>query len=455
MTARILVVDDVVANVRLLEARLTSEYYDVAVAYSGADALALVAATPFDLVLLDVMMPGLDGLEVCRRIKADPRTALVPVVMVTALDQVADRVRGLEAGADDFLTKPVGDVALLTRVRSLVRLKQLTDALHAQAAASRIGGEEPPRLEDMLGCRPGRVLLVDDRPGSSSRIVEGLEPDHLVDLVPDPAAALFDAAEGNHDLVMVDLQMTGSDPLRLCSQLRSLERTRLLPILVIASPEDGDRLMRGLDLGVNDYLLRPIDREELLARVRTQVRRKRYNDQLRDSVFATMELAVVDPLTSLHNRRYLDAQVPVLISEAVGRQRPLSVLMLDIDHFKHVNDRHGHAVGDEVLRSVARVLRANVRGIDIACRQGGEEFAIVMPDTEIAAAGIVAERIRQKVAAERFTVPGCGDLAVTVSVGIACLISSDDSPRTLLDRADQALYRAKHDGRNRVAADAA
>ncbi len=455
MTARILVVDDIVANVRLLEARLGAEYFDVVTAGSGAEALEALVRSPFDLVLLDVMMPGLDGFEVCRRIKADPRLCHIPVVMVTALDQAADRIRGLEAGADDFLTKPVSDTALITRVKSLVRLKMLTDELHLRGAAGRLGFDEPVRLEDPAG-GPGRVLLVDSRRQSAERMVEMLAAEHETEVEARPEEALFRAAEGAFDLVVVDIRLEGADALRLCSQLRSLERTRFLPILLVTEPEDGPRLMRGLDLGVNDYLVRPVDPHELLARVRTQVRRKRYNDRLRDNVMLSMEMAVMDSLTGLHNRRYLDMQLGPLVAHAVQRERELAVLVIDVDHFKEVNDTHGHDAGDDVLREVSKRLRRSIRGIDLACRHGGEEFVIAMPDTSIEDAGVVAERIRDRIAAEPFRIAGGSHaMTVTVSVGVASVIWPDDTPETLLKRADLALYRAKHAGRNRVVSDAA
>src|SRR5215469_10003677 len=164
MTARILVVDDVPANVKLMEARLSAEYFDVITALSGRDALAMCERAECDIVLLDVMMPDMDGFEVCRRLKANPSTHHLPVVMVTALDQASDRVKGLQAGADDFLTKPVSDIALIARVRSLVRLKMMTDELRMRALTSReIGIKNPAREAIADSGRGGRVLLVDDR----------------------------------------------------------------------------------------------------------------------------------------------------------------------------------------------------------------------------------------------------------------------------------------------------
>ncbi|MCB1486143.1 MAG: response regulator, partial [Bauldia sp.] len=296
MTARVLVVDDVAANVKLLEARLTAEYFEVVTATSGPEALEICSRGLCDIVLLDVMMPGMDGLEVCRRIKADPRTAHIPVVIVTALDQPADRISGLEAGADDFLAKPVDDMALATRVKSLARLKTLTDELMMRATTStEIGFDEAMDPKTISG-DGGRILLVEDMEASVDRIVRTLSPFHTVDVNADPQEALFAAAENDYDLVVVSLSLSGIDGLRLCSQLRSLDRTRQIPILVVVDPDDRQRLLRGLDIGVNDYLLRPIDRNELLARVRTQIKRKRFSDRLRDNVQMTLEMAVTDGL---------------------------------------------------------------------------------------------------------------------------------------------------------------
>src|SRR5262249_52737741 len=171
MTARVLVVDDVPANVKLLEARLSAEYFDVVTAASGTDALAICDRAECDVVLLDVMMPDMDGFEVCRRLKSSPVTHHIPVVIVTALDQPSDRVRGLEAGADDVLTKPVSDVALIARVRSLSRLKLMTDELRLRAVTSRdIGIESPEREAVADPGLAGRILVVDDRAASAEHV---------------------------------------------------------------------------------------------------------------------------------------------------------------------------------------------------------------------------------------------------------------------------------------------
>ncbi|MBV8754154.1 MAG: PleD family two-component system response regulator [Hyphomicrobiales bacterium] len=457
MSARVLVVDDVPANAKLLEARLMAEYFDVVTATSGAEALAICERAQCDIVLLDVMMPEMDGFEVCRRLKTGPNTHHIPVVMVTALDQPSDRVRGLEAGADDFLTKPVSDIALVARVRSLTRLKLVTDELRMRALTSKeIGLHDPLRASLTDSGRNGRILVIDDRRASYERIAKVLAGEHKVDVETDPQEALFHAAEGDYDLLIVSLALENFDALRLCSQVRSLERTRNVPILVVVEVEDNARLLRGLEIGVNDYLVRPIDSNELLARARTQIRKRRYGARLRDNVQMSMELAVTDALTGLYNRRYMESHVTSLVEQALARGKPLVLLVIDIDYFKAVNDGHGHDAGDDVLREFASRLKKSIRGIDLACRYGGEEFVIVMPETDMAVAAIVAERIRRRIAGEPFSIrSSAAALDVTISIGLAALSGMSDTAKAILKRADQALYRAKRDGRNRVVADAA
>ncbi|MEX2250373.1 MAG: response regulator, partial [Parvibaculum sp.] len=180
MTARVLIVDDVPANLKLLDAKLTAEYFDVFKASSGPEALTAAKEQQPDIILLDVMMPGMDGFEVCRRLKAAPETVHIPVVMVTALDQPADRVQGLEAGADDFLTKPLNDLALFARVKSLVRLKMVTDELRMREATGQRIGALTAGGDNFLMKEPGRILVIDDRPTSLKRITETLSSEHTL-----------------------------------------------------------------------------------------------------------------------------------------------------------------------------------------------------------------------------------------------------------------------------------
>jgi two-component system cell cycle response regulator len=456
VTARVLIVDDIPTNVRLLEARLTAEYYEVVTASSGPQAIEICNTSDVDIILLDVMMPDMDGFEVCQRLKANPKTQHIPVLMVTALDQPSDRVRGLEVGADDFLTKPVDDMQLMARVKSLVRLKSLTDELRARATTGQqIAIEDSMRAMDKINTAAGSILIVDTDQRHAERIKNYLTPEHDVDILLQPADAVFQVTGASYELALVAMALTDFDPLRVCSQIRTLEHTRNLPIILIADEADKPKVVRALDLGVNDFISRPVERNELAARVRTQIRRQRYALELRQSVNNTMALAVTDDMTGLYNRRYFDRHLGVMLGKAQNQERDMALMILDIDHFKAVNDTYGHDIGDAVLKEFAARLKRNIRGVDLACRFGGEEFVVLMPDTDFGQAELVAERVRQSIAERSFEVNAGRPLSVTVSAGVTLNESAADTPESLIKRADVALYRAKREGRNRVVFDAA
>ena len=454
MSARVLVVDDIEANVRLLQAKLEVEYYEVLTAPEGQTALEKAALEQPDIILLDVMMPGMDGFEVCRRLKANPITQHIPVVLVTALDGRRDRLTGLEAGADDFLTKPIDDVALFARVRSLTRLKHVIDELRQREASGRRLGVIEGAIA-RLSVTGARIVIADDVEHQALRISGELALEHRPVIEPVPEKALI-AVRARADILIVNAASQGFDGLRLAAQVRSEEITRHVPILAVVDGGDKPRSVKALELGVNDILSRPVDPEELAARVKTLIRQKRYTDVLRNTLDHSLELAVTDTLTGLHNRRYMTTQVGALVQRAAMGGEPVSALLVDIDHFKRINDTFGHDVGDEVLKEFAVRLATNVRGIDLACRYGGEEFVVIMPDTRLRDALRIAERLRLHVSGTPFRAPGLAEpLSVTISIGVACTEGEGDTPDALLKRADEAVYEAKAHGRNQVVTRAA
>ncbi len=447
MTARILIVDDVPANTRLLEAKLSAEYYQVASAKDGFEALRMSCEWQPDLILLDVMMPGMDGFECCRKLKADPATLHIPVVMVTALGEPAERLHGLESGADDFLTKPVEYETLMARVRSLVRLKRLLDEWRARSETARAMGltTESAALPSVAGAR---ALVVDDWDLGAQTIQEALARDDIIaGRARTGAEAMSLSAAIPFDLIVLSLSLIEEDPLKLASLLRAADATHEIPMLLIAEPEERDSILRGFDLGANDWLVLPLDENELRARARNQIRRKFYQDRLRADLGTALRMALIDPLTGLYNQRYLMRHLHGLLEQ----NRELSLLMIDVDHFKAVNDEHGHAVGDRALRAVADVLRASTRVFDSLARYGGEEFVVVMPGTSSDDAALAAERLRAEIEATQFTWQDGRHSRLTISIGVACSSQHAGTPEALLHAADLALYSAKREGRNRVA----
>jgi two-component system cell cycle response regulator len=448
MTARILIVDDVPANARLLEAKLSAEYYQVATAKDGREALASAQNWQPDLILLDVMMPGMDGFECCRRLKQEPATRHIPVVMITALGEPAERLQGLEAGADDFLTKPVEYDTLLARVRSLVRFKRLLDEWRARSETARAMGlaGEGVAAPSISGAR---ALVVDDWDLGAQTVQDALARDGIIaGRARTGEEAMQLAAAIPFDLIVSSLSLVGEDPLKLVSLLRATDATREVPLLLIAQPGERRNILRGLDMGANDWLVLPLDENELCVRVRNQIRRKFYQDQLRADLGTALRLALIDPLTGLYNQRYLMRHLRGLL-EADGVAE-LALLMIDVDHFKTVNDDFGHAVGDEALRAVADVLRAGSRSSDSLARYGGEEFVVMMPHTTLDDAATAAERLRAAVAAAPCSWAPGHQYQLTVSIGVASNAQCIATPEALLHTADLALYAAKRGGRNRV-----
>lgn len=453
MTARVLVVDDIFPNVKLLEAKLSSEYYDVVTATNGEEALRKVEQDSPDIVLLDVMMPGMDGFEVCKRIKESPAFAHIPVVMVTALTDSVDKVRGLEAGADDFLTKPVNDIALMARVRSLVRLKMTIDEWRIrEKTASQLGMVEDNASAMKERVENAKVLVVEDQQFEIDKITTTLHRDgDTVMAVDSGAKAMEIVSQNDLDLMIVSLNLRKEDALRLCSHLRSNERSRNIPILMLATEDDMPRIVQGLEIGAHDYIIRPVDRNELLARARTQIRRRRFQDRLRANYEVSLSMAVTDALTGLYNRRYLEVHLQKLLQKNQENRKNLCVLMFDIDHFKKVNDTYGHGVGDEVLRTFAARVKDGLRSFDLVARTGGEEFVAILPDTKLDMALYIAERLRRSIADKPFNCSAPeGKLSISTSIGGALIEPGQGDFKAVVERADKMLYEAKNGGRNCV-----
>jgi two-component system, cell cycle response regulator len=453
MSGRVLIVDDTATNRIGLKARLADACYEVVQAASGAEALIAARREAPDVILLAADMPGMDGVETCAALKADPAARHIPVVMLTGRADRTAHLRGLAAGADEFLVRPVDDLALLARLRNLLREKAMIDELQLRAQTCRaLGLAEPAAAPPLPEALPRiEVICTDPRRCHALRRIVRDGFDAAIDCLA-PRRALGPRNSGTSpDLVIVAPGPgNGDDLLAMLPDLRSRPVTRAASILAVLPPSVPGLGVAVLDLGANDYVAHDVDHEELALRLRGLIRRKRYSDRLRTELADGLRMAVTDPLTGLYNRRYAQHHLDQIAARAARSGGSYAVMLLDIDRFKAINDSYGHAAGDFVLAEVARRLRDNLRGVDLLSRHGGEEFLAALPDTTAGEARIAAERLRAIVADTPFVPPGAAPIAVTLSVGVAMGGPGPSPIGQVLAAADRALYDSKHDGRNLV-----
>lgn len=456
MSGRVLIVDDLATNRIILKVKLNAAYHETLQASSGAQALMIARAELPKMILLDMMLPDISGIEVCRRLRADPATQHIPVVIITASGDRANRLRALEAGADEFLTKPLNEVILLARIRSLMRARETEAELRLR---SETWGEMDMADGETVFAMPGKVGLVAAESAIAMAWRAALTPHLSARMqVLSPAAALADTPEGmapDFYMIAADLGAHGSGQ-RLVADLRSRLASRHAAIALTLQEADPETAAMALDVGASDLLTLPLDPQETALRITLHIERKRRADALRRAVSQGLRMAVTDPLTGLYNRRYALAHLDRIALRARETGRRFAVMVLDLDRFKSVNDTWGHAAGDAVLEAVASRLRQNMRPTDLVARVGGEEFLIAMPDATIGTARLAAERLCKVIGETPVELPdGRGAVSVTASVGLALgprLSPEPDSnlARDALGRADAALLAAKSEGRNQV-----
>jgi len=422
MSGRILIVDDVPTNRALLKAKLSTAFFDVSTVDSDADVIALARSKQPDLILIDVTSLEQSGYDLCRNLKANPYSFHIPVVMITASKMMKQRILGLSAGADDFLNKPFDEVTLIARVRSLMRVKIMFDEMRLRDDTTRELGldsflQDAPTIEEVSGS-----VLISTCCGTPRFDWQSLRVDDVMAEVAIGEAATIRAAHQlKPDLLIIDYPSHNATANhKVLSVFKSEKSTRQAAIIFVVENGQEELAASALDLGASDYIIAPFDPNELMVRVRSQLRRKRYLDRLRSNVVDGLRMAVIDPLTGLYNRRYAQQHLETVSARSAIENSPYAILMIDLDEFKAVNDLYGHASGDDVLTEFSRRLQENVRGIDLVARLGGEEFCVAMPSTATSQAVVVAERLREAIAEHPFEVLGQDrTINVTISVGVA------------------------------------
>ncbi len=457
MSGRILIIDTVATNRIVLKVKMLSAQFSVDACSSRIEAEAIIATNRPDLILINLSDPVEDRHSFCQALRQDPQTASIAIIAVGVADTSRARFAALDAGADDVLPRPMNDTLLLARIRSLLRVRSATEELMLRDSTSRALGFEDARASFENAANVALLAPIEtDHPAFRAVLQTGLGvPVRILD---SNAVLRSNHVQPTPDLFVIDGTHVDTHQAKLfglVSDLRSRSDTRLSTLLIIVPDGAPDIAAMFLDLGADDVVAASTSDGEITLRAKALVRRKLLHDRLRDTVRNGLHAAVTDPLTGLYNRRYVDPHLARMAEQANSAGREFAVMMMDIDHFKAINDTYGHSAGDRVLVQLAERLRENLRAIDLVARVGGEEFLVAMPRTTTAQAHATANRLRRLVNCRPFDL---GDdmprLRVTVSVGVA--VSHQDGvtsrlPDQICNRADAALYAAKSAGRDQVA----
>lgn len=448
-TGRVLLVDDSPIALEAIGSRLTESGLDVAMTTSPLEALALATTGPqlFDLLILDVIMPEMNGHELTRQLRTHTRTLNTPILLLTSLDSTDDRVTGLRAGADDFFTKTAPDAEMIARVRSFISLGKMRAQLQAQHEAMARVMREPEAPTPPQA----RVEIIHHMPVIGERLARALRGSPLggdFQLTQRASSQRMTSSDADLLVISYPVALEGDQPL-----LKRFGFDEEAPaILVVDETESTARRVAAFDGGADDYLTLHTPMAELIARMGTALRRQRRSRQLRTSRDRAMLVAVTDPLTGLYNRAYFHEALGVEFRRAQRYKHPMSLVLLDLDHFKQVNDTLGHTAGDQALREVSTRLRQTARSTDVVARHGGEEFAMILPETDLEQGLIAAERFRAAVDGAVVRGARGGSRVLTLSAGVGCYPAHASSVTELIELIDAALYKAKRLGRNRVCA---
>jgi two-component system cell cycle response regulator len=447
---KILIVDDDPTSLKILESMLPADRYNVVKASSGEEALESAFDQPPDLILLDIMMPGIDGYEVTRKIKKDIRTKDVPIIIITSLDEAESKVKGMEEGAEELLSKPVHSTELLARISSMLRLKEYRDQLKIRTLSGKSFGIMPKQQEEVQIKEEEmpRILVVEDTEVDAKIIENALEGEPFRLSKVNNGNEVFSLVnQEKTDLILLDILLPDMDGFEICRRLKKEHKD--IQVVIVTCLDDLESKIKGVELGADDFLVKPIIGRELKARIKTLLEKKVHLDSLRTHYQEALGRSQLDWLTGLYNHGYFQQFLGYELKRSLDQGFPVSLIMIDVDNFKSYNDTLGHSAGDAILREMGQLVRNTIREVDFAARYGGEEFAVVLPYVNRENAMIVAERIHKSLTSHEFFHDESIKLEnPTVSMGIAVFPEEASNKADLIIQADSMLYLAKKNGKN-------
>ena len=453
MTERILIIDQVATNRIVLKVRLARANYDVMLAENGHDALRILRKQGADLVICAPDCGDMTAQKLCQHINSDHALASVPVLILAAEGDGSIVTDVLRAGAEDVLFRPVADQHLLARIRRVMRARTTREEARLREDTDRVLGFAEPistfeRRINLTILSPDTQVLYQTKQqlkgsnqfNTQTFMWNDFDPEH-------------ESVAASDIFLVTPPQLGAGCDLSVITDLRSRSSTRHAAIVLVLPMHQDAIVSFALDLGADDVVSQNCSQEELALRLGRQGRRAQAGAYLRNRVADGLRAAVSDPLTGLYNRRYAIPHLERMQETALATNKPFTLMLLDLDHFKLVNDTFGHSVGDAVLIEVANRLRDNLRAIDLVARIGGEEFLVAMPATDLDEGRAAANRLRRIIFDTRIECAADHTpLKISVSIGMVLggLSATEPDVHMLIAQADRGMYLSKQGGRNKV-----
>ena len=429
--AKILVVDDEPLNVKLCDATLTYEGYEIIPAYNGEQALEKVDEELPDLIILDIMMPDLDGFEVTRRLKGSPDTKDIPIILITASDDSNYKIIGSEAGADEFLNKPILPIELTSRVRSLIDTKKYQD----KASHQRPAEFEESRNNDL----PVVLLVIEDQEHSKlvKTYLHGQPYQVMVEKTAQKAVELCNRRQ--IDMILFDAMNPEDGGFEACGRLKEREQTANIQILLISDLKYLEETYELFELWFDDFLLRPINVNELRIRVNALLKKKSYLDTIPDSTEDSVRSAITDRTSGLANFPYFKYFLEHEIKRYARDPKPITVMMMEIIDGNQILDSSKSLDGARLLKDLGTIIKENIRDIDLGARCVEKKFAVVLANTDETGAKIVSRRLNDLILNHLLVGANKSSSNWAINHGIAVYPSDADSTDLLIDRAEKLL----------------